>query len=85
MLAALSRQKSLSAVQSPWQVPLPISEYTTDRVVLYSYEHQWYPITFCSLVDAISLSRDVWLLGTELFVFPINLDPRGLSYSNWGF
>ena len=60
---------------SPWRSPLPLSEYTTEEVVVYFYSGRWIPIMFCRLAEAIALHRRALLAGRELFVFPPEVDP----------
>lgn len=63
---------------SPWHNPLPLGEYTSQNVVVYFYNGRWVPITFYSLIEAITLCRKAESLGYELFVFPENLKPENL-------
>jgi len=63
-------------VHSPWQVPLPLEEYSTSRVTVYFYRGSWIPITFYPLVEAIKLHRNASSSGMDILVFPGDLDPR---------
>ncbi len=76
---------------SPWQNPLPHSESTRSRVVVYSYVGRWMPIMSSSLENAIALSRKARPKELEIVVFPPDLNPSdfhqcfnqtGLSTSN---
>lgn len=66
---------------SPWRCPLPLEEYTTNKVVIYFYSGRWIPITFYSFVEAIELHRRAVLEGREVFVFPSDLNPCDLEHS----
>lgn len=61
---------------SPWQNPLPLSEYTTNRVVVYLYTGRWIPIMRYSFTEAIALYRDAVAQGGKIFIFPGDLDPN---------
>jgi hypothetical protein len=67
--------KDLLTVDSLWQVPLPLSEYTTSRVVVYFYAGSWIPIAFYPLAEAIKLHRKGLSSGMDIAVFPPDLDP----------
>lgn len=60
---------------APWQNPLPLGEYTTSRVVVYYYRGRWIPVKFCRLAEAIQLSDQARLQGTEMFIFPPDFKP----------
>lgn len=66
--------KELLAGDSQWQVPLPLSEYTTSRVVVYFYAGSWIPIAFYPLAEAIKLHRKGLSSGMDIAVFPPDLD-----------
>jgi len=61
---------------SPWQLPLPLGEYATSRVVVYFYSGRWVPIKHCFLSKAIELYHKVLFSGQEVFLFPPELDPN---------
>lgn len=63
-------------MNSPWQVPLPLTEHTKSRVVVYFYRNGWIPITFYPLVDAIKLHLKAFSTGMDIVVFPADIDPR---------
>ncbi len=63
-------------MNSPWQVPLPLTEQTKSRVVVYFYRSGWIPITFYPLVDAIKLHLTALSTGMDIVVFPADIDPR---------
>jgi hypothetical protein len=67
-------------VPTPWQTPLPLEEYITNRVVIYYYRGRWIPIKFCRLGKAIELYRKAKLQGKELLIFPPDFDHDNL----WG-
>ncbi len=67
---------------SPWQNPLPIPDHTTRQVVVYFYNGRWIPIMFFSLVSAIQLHRKAQQSGSELFIFPVNLNPDTFECSD---
>lgn len=62
---------------SPWRNPLPLQEYTTQRVVVYFYDGRWVPITVHSFMDAIQLHRQAQRNGHELYIFPNHVSPDG--------
>lgn len=64
---------------SPWQNPLPLSEYTMNRVVVYFYSGRWIPIMHYSLKDAIELYRNTVAQGGDIVIFPPDLDPNGFK------
>jgi len=66
-------------VVSPLRNPIPLEEYTGERVVVYFYSDRWIPITCFCLVEALKLYRKALLLGKEILVFPPDLDPLDLS------
>ncbi len=71
---------------SPWQIPLPLEEHTTSRVVVYFYSNKlgvWIPIVFFPLVEALALHRKGLLNGAEFFVFPPDLDPCNWGTGDW--
>lgn len=63
---------------SQWQTPIPLDEYTMNRVVVYFYsDNQWVPIKYCYLSKAISLYYQALLSSArELIIFPPDLDPN---------
>lgn len=67
---------------SPWQNSLPLSEYTTQQVVVYFYSDRWVPIMFFSLVAAIQLHQKAQQAGSELFIFLVNLNPDAFESSD---
>ncbi|OKH58367.1 hypothetical protein NIES2130_14930 [Scytonema sp. HK-05] len=62
---------------SPWQIPLPLEEYTATRVVVYFFfDGRWIPIKFCTLNKAIKLCYEALLSNREIFLFPVDMDPN---------
>lgn len=63
---------------SPWQTPLPLEKYSSERVVLFFYkDEQWVPIKYCYLLKAVELYKKTRTLsGKELFVFPPDINPN---------
>lgn len=70
-------------MDSPWQNPLPIDDYTTRQVVVYFHSDCWIPITCFGLSEAIALYRKALLRGRGLFVFPsgLNLEAENILLS----
>jgi hypothetical protein len=68
---------------SPWQVPLPLEEYTALRVAAYFYKGRWIPIMSLRLADAIKLHRQALSLGRDIVVFPPDLDPNTVILTNY--
>jgi peroxiredoxin len=66
---------------SPWRTPMPLEEYTTERVVVYFYSDRWIPISCFCLAEAIALYRKALRLGKEILVFPPDLDVVEHQYS----
>ncbi|MBW4548182.1 MAG: hypothetical protein KME25_27630 [Symplocastrum torsivum CPER-KK1] len=62
--------KDSSVVASPWTNPLPLEEFAATKVVIYSYDDRWVPITFSNLAEAIKIYHQALLHGAEIFVFP---------------
>ncbi len=60
---------------TPWQIPLPLEEYTAKRVLVYFYSSKWIPITFSRLLDAIALHHKAKIEGREIYVFPSDINP----------
>jgi hypothetical protein len=61
---------------SPWLNPLPLGEYTTNRVEVYFVDSgRWIGIKSCSLIEARVLQRQALLYGLELFIFPPDCEP----------
>lgn len=61
---------------SPWQIPLPLKEYATTRIVVYFYINRWIPIKYCFLEKAIELYYKTLLSEGEVLLFPPDLDPN---------
>lgn len=59
-----------------WKNPLPLGEYTSNRVVVYSYDGRWIPIMSYRLADAIALYHKVREKEKEIWVFPPDVDPN---------
>jgi hypothetical protein len=70
-------------VVSHWQLPLPVGDYTQNRVVIYFYSDRWIPIPGFHLNEAITLYRKGTRLGKEILVFPpdLNLENKNI-FSN---
>ncbi len=66
-------------VISPWQTPLPCTEYTTHKVVVYYYNGRWIPIMFYKLSDAIALHRKARQEGKEIYIFPAGMNPNDFT------
>lgn len=64
---------------TPWQIPLPLEEYTAQRVVVYFYSGKWIPITFSRLLDAIALHHKAKIEGREIYVFPSDVNPHNFA------
>ena len=67
---------------SSWSNPLPLAEYATTEVVIYTYEDRWIPIMYSCLAEALRLYHQALLHGAEIFVFPPALMPRTLRVLN---
>lgn len=65
-------------LNSPWQIPLPLTQYLNLRVVIYFFsDGRWVPIKYCNLSRAIELYyRIVFEAGKEVLIFPVDLDPN---------
>lgn len=67
---------------SPWRIPLPLTEYSSFRVVIYYFwNNQWVPIKYCTLSKAIQLAYEGQSLNQELFLFPVDLNPNNFNVS----
>jgi len=67
-------------VISPLINPLPLEEYASHEVVTYSYSgSRWILIKSYTLVDAIALYSSVKEIGTEIYIFPPDIDPNHFS------
>ena len=66
-------------MDSPWKIELPLEDNGTDRVVLYSYNDKWNPVTFSPFVEAIQLCHTASFLGEKIYLFPPDLDPRAFE------
>ncbi len=70
---------------SSWSNPLPLAEYATTEVVIYTYEDRWIPIMYSCLAEALWLYQKALLHGAEIFVFPPDLapwSPQALNYQS---
>ncbi len=61
-------------MDSPWQLPIPIADDTTRRVVVYFYSDRWIPIPCFCLSEAIALYRKALVQGKQILVFPVGLN-----------
>ena len=68
-------------MESPWKIPLPLSEYTASRVVVYFYCNKWILIMSYPFEDALKLHRRMLLSGLEIYIFPPNLNPSDFQNS----
>jgi hypothetical protein len=64
---------------SSWSNPLPLEEYTSNRVVVYFYSERWIPINCFSLAEAMTLYRKALRLGKQILVFPLELEHLEVS------
>lgn len=65
---------------SPLINPLPLEEYASHEVVTYSYSGgRWVLIKSYALVDAITLYSAAKEIGTEVYIFPPDLDPNNFN------
>lgn len=69
---------------SPWNIPYPLKDYPSERVVIYFYsDERWVPIKYCYLSKAVELYHKILLLsGKEVLIFPPNLDPNLFQEDN---
>ncbi|MBD2451848.1 hypothetical protein H6G76_32960 [Nostoc sp. FACHB-152] len=65
-------------MNSPWQSPIPLSQYPNLRVVMYfESDGHWVPIKYCHLSRAVEIHyRIVSQAGKEVVIFPVDLDPN---------